>query len=326
MASRLRARRRRHTLRVWTGVATAMAAAAAAAFVIVQRSGHTVPAAVEAAVEPVATAGAVAHDVSGGVLALSSGRATPMVEGMALETGDHLLTLLDGHVTLALPTGTHLAVEGGGDVAILSQGPTQLFELASGALRADVAKLRPGQRFVIRTSDAEVEVHGTSFRVAAVAADPACGKGVKTRVRVYEGVVTVRTSGAEPVALRPGESWPAACEATVPSEAPPAPPSSEHAAATPPKTRATPSDLTAQNDLFEAAMQFERRGDLGAAALAFERLVQRFPDSPLTESAVLERMRVLARYDHAHAVEAAREYMRRYPVGFGRAEAQAIAE
>jgi hypothetical protein len=37
-------------------------------------------------------------------------------------------------------------------------------------------------------------------------------------------------------------------------------------------------------------------------------------------------MKLLARFDRPRAIEAARDYLRRYPGGFGRAEAQAVAE
>jgi ferric-dicitrate binding protein FerR (iron transport regulator) len=327
MALRLRARRRRRVLRAWAGTAFATAAAAAALFVAVPRARHAAAPVVEASGKPPSGAAIIADEVSGGVLRVSNGHATPTVSGSALETGDHVLTLLDGRVTIALPTGTHLAVEGGADVAILSDGATQLFELASGGLRADVAKLKAGERFLIRTGDAEVEVRGTSFRVATVQPDPTCGHGAKTRVRVYEGVVTVRTSGADSVAVHPGESWPAGCDAPSPGAPPPQSKASERApAASPVRPRPASSDLAAQNDLFDTAMQFERRGDFGAAVASFERLLERYPTCPLAEGATLERMKLLARYDHVRAVEAAREYLRRYPAGFGRAEAQAVAE
>jgi ferric-dicitrate binding protein FerR (iron transport regulator) len=344
MARRLRARRQWRARRAWGGGALAVAASAAALAVSLHRPSSVVPtlAGRELSGDDPGNARApfVADHVSGGVLVVSKGRANPTRDGAELGTGDHVLTLLDGRATIALPTGTRLAVEGGGDVAVLSEGATQLFELASGALRADVAKLKAGERFVIRTGDAEIEVRGTSFRVATAAADPACGHGLKTRVSVYEGVVTVRTNGADPVALRPGDVWPPGCDdgsAGSPHSAPPplapAPPSPLAPAPPPlappveasPAARAPTSDLTAQNDLFDAAMEHERSGDAVAAVAAFDRLMAKYPGGPLAESAALERMKLLSGYDRVRASDAARDYLRRYPRGFGRAEAEAIA-
>ncbi len=328
MARRLRARRLRRARAPW--IALTAAAAAAALVAVGLRHGSSPPE--MTAMRAAAPTPIVASDVAGSVLVVSSGHTTPVRDGVSLETGDHVLTLLDGGVTLALATGSRLALEGGGDVAILNHGATQLFELETGALRADVAKLAPGQRFVIRTSDAEVEVRGTSFRVATGAPDTRCGQSSKTQVHVFEGVVTVRTGQTAPAALHPGDSWPACpSEAPAPSAPPPpavpasAPAPSSDPELAPPRPRGTSSDLAAENDLFDRAMSAKRRGDPAAAVAALDRLLGRYPACPFAESAALERMKLLASIDRSRAAEAAREYLRRYPAGFGRAEAAALA-
>jgi hypothetical protein len=84
------------------------------------------------------------------------------------------------------------------------------------------------------------------------------------------------------------------------------------------------SDLPAQNDMFDAAMSARRRGDLRGAIAAFDRLLSRFPACPLAESATAERMKILAEVDPARASDAAWEYLRRYPAGFARNDAQAL--
>jgi hypothetical protein len=72
--------------------------------------------------------------------------------------------------------------------------------LTSGVLRFQVDRLRPGEQFLVRTSDAEVEVRGTVFDVA-VRDDHLAS------VAVIEGKVEVRVLGAPTVVLAAGEHW-----------------------------------------------------------------------------------------------------------------------
>jgi hypothetical protein len=154
-----------------------------------------------------------------------------------------------------------------------------------------VAKLEAGQRFVVLTPDAEVEVRGTRFHVALASPDENCGHGTPTRVVVDEGVVVVRSPTGE-VRVPAGERWPAVCPAP-PAPVPP-PPSivarrqSRPALATPASTLAT------ENDLFGAALRAERSGDRAEAAHLLDALLTRFPGSPLRESAQRARARVTA--------------------------------
>jgi hypothetical protein len=73
-----------------------------------------------------------------------------------------------------------------------------------------VHSLETGQRFVINTADAEVEVKGTRFEVA-ILERPACADGTRTRVEVFEGVVTVTRPGGQPVYVTAGSDWPHDC-------------------------------------------------------------------------------------------------------------------
>jgi hypothetical protein len=323
MARALRARKQRRRRTAWLG-SFAAAAAGIGALVALHRAPRPVAASTPAAVQAPAV---VANELSGGVLVLSKGSSRPVFDGMPLGEGDHLIALLDGRATIAQATGTRLSVEGGGDVALLSQGSTQLFSLGSGGVVAHVAKLHAGERFVIRTDDAEVEVRGTSFRVAIAAPDPRCGNGTITRVNVYEGVVTVRDAAGQTF-VHPGESWPEGCGAAAPAPAgiPSSPGTTAEAPAHLPAARppAPSSDLAVQNDLFEEAMDAKRRGDVRGAVAAFDRLLSRYPTCPFAESADVERMNLLADYDRVRAEEIAGGYLRRYPDGFGRAEAEAL--
>jgi len=85
------------------------------------------------------------------------------------------------------------------------------------------------------------------------------------------------------------------------------------------------SDLTEQNNLFAEAMAARKRGDSPTAIATFERFMAKYPSSVLAESAAVERMRLLDSTDKGRAASAANDYLARYPKGFARAEAEAIA-
>ena len=289
-------------------------------------------------------AGAVAHPIAGSVRVVHDGVARPLDNAAALEAGDRLQAQADGRAAVMLPTGTHLVLEGGADVGVVEQGATQVFNVAAGALRIDVAKLVAGRRFVVRTRDAEVEVHGTTFRVSVVVPDPACGHGVATRVSVTEGVVTVRSGGVE-AQIASGDSWPAGCDAVASQPRAPSSGAPTAMVSKPPSPATTaagtaagassgaktavasaPNDLSAQNDLFAAAMAAKKRGDDAVAIATLDGFLKRYPSSALTENAAVERMRLLAKTNRAGAIAAAKEYRTRYPAGFAQAEAKTLAE
>jgi ferric-dicitrate binding protein FerR (iron transport regulator) len=289
------------------------------------------------------------HSLADGVVVLREGRDVGLDAGAALRASDRIVTTSSGRASITLPSGTHLVVERGADVALVENGATQSFALNAGGLHADVAKLHPGERFIVRTPDAEIEVRGTSFQVDVVGR-ASCGRGAATRVVVTEGIVAVRFAGAE-ANVRAGESWPADCFAGTgaasgaasgaavaekPVDAPQALSSAAGSApvtapgrsaaplATPP--RPSGSDLAAQNALFAEGAAARRRGDTRAAVAAYDKLTSSYPASPLAESATVERMRVVAAADPRRGAEAARAYLARYPAGFARAEANAIVE
>jgi hypothetical protein len=215
----LRARRRHQQVVRWT-----MTASAAAAVLVLVAGGRTLLSPYAplrgSVVGTISSAGSPASlDLkilpsseqrgAAGVM-VGAGKQVPLVEGMTLPEGFRLVAPPAGEVHIGAARGTTLALEGGGELGVSEAGIMQRYELRVGAVRARVAKLVPGERFIIATTDAEVEVHGTAFRVAVVPADPACGGGTITRVAVTEGVVTVRRDGVE-VRVTPGQVWPAQC-------------------------------------------------------------------------------------------------------------------
>lgn len=75
----------------------------------------------------------------------------------------------------------------------------EVVTLTHGALDVTVRRLLPHERFVVRTRDAEVEVHGTAFRIEA-------GQGRIRHVAVHEGSVEVRYAGFSAI-IPQGGSW-----------------------------------------------------------------------------------------------------------------------
>jgi ferric-dicitrate binding protein FerR (iron transport regulator) len=100
--------------------------------------------------------------------------------------------VLDNGVRIRLETGTLKLAP--------ASKQTRALLLPVGRVFVDVPKLSPGETLSVRTPDAEVRVHGTSFQVIRTNKD--------TLVSVVEGVVEVRPEGiGRPVrTIRAGES------------------------------------------------------------------------------------------------------------------------
>jgi hypothetical protein len=200
-----------------------------------------------------------------------------------------------GDLLLALDTGTRLRFGASTAARVTALGVTQRFDLEAGTVEAEVAKLPMGGRFLIATTDAEVEVKGTRFEVTVSPEPSSCGPFVRTHVVVREGVVAVRFRGGE-VRLPAGSVWPT-CPAVATAPAPARRVRPARASATPVAAAASPrndpSTLAAQNDLFAAALAARRRGETPEAIRWLDRLIARYPESPLIDSARAERRRLV---------------------------------
>ncbi len=367
IATKAKARQRR---RVYVWASAGLAAAAAIALTIgvaPWRSGSTATTAAAPFASTTRLTGSVT--VAHGEL----GDEAIALEPRSIKAGDRIVVGAEGKASLDLSTGTKLTIDALSDFGVTSIGNEQRFLLRSGAVDAHVAKLHAGERFIVHTSDVEVEVRGTSFRVESN--HPPC-EGTRTRVIVTEGIVAVRRAaaapGAEPEAMvGAGAVWPTGCVANpvadnsppvtkpnlavVPSEPPSEPKTSAasthlasavatpapraataHASPTPARSTTTSdngtnvassnaassSDLIEQNRLFGEATALRKRGANEAAVTAYERFLTRYPASQLSESAAVERMRLLVAIDRSQrGTAAARDYLARFPRGFARREA-----
>ncbi len=91
--------------------------------------------------------------------------------------------------------------QGSASYTLLSPSPDEVVRVDHGAVVVQVAALGSGERFRVRTTDAEVEVRGTVFFVQV-------DQGKLTLVRVSEGVVEVRPEKRPIATLHAGDSWP----------------------------------------------------------------------------------------------------------------------
>lgn len=282
----------------------------------------------------------------GGVTVTQGGRSEEMAPGARVGLGAELRTAASAEAQLDFETGSRVKLAGSSRVRLVEQSAHKRFALEAGSLTAKVAKLGPGERFVVTTPDSEIEVRGTLFRVSLVAPEGSCGGGTPTRLEVDEGVVVVRNGGAEHRVVAGGR-WPACASASSSAAGATGDQASAIATVASPAALPAPNDtqgsaghasrlaghaapepgshLAEQNDLFDGALRAKRAGDAAGALAKLDRLRATYPSSPLAENAEVERFRVLAAIDRRRAAEAAREYLRHRPSGFARAEAEALA-
>jgi hypothetical protein len=198
------------------------------------------------------------------------------------------------------------------------EGAVERLRLRAGRVDVVVAALAPGERFLVTTDDAEIEVRGTAFRVAAT-------EGRLSALDVREGRVALRREG-DAALLERGASWraPALAAAPAAEDVPPvdaSTPSPGAVAAAPP----APGTDPAARDFAEAVRRMER-GDYGSAAAALAEFERRHRGDSRGEDAAFLGVVALERAGKkVEAAAAARRYLARYPNGHRRAEARAIA-
>ena len=231
----------------------------------------------------------------------ANGEAHPLLIGQEWHTGERLRSD-DLAIALTGADGTTLEIDPGSELQLVRGDVERWFGLARGAVSAHVTKLKLGERFVVVTPDAEVEVRGTRFQMTIVPPDQECGQGVVTRVAVSEGVVVVRSLGHE-ARVEAGHHWPLGCPERSLSPMVPAPARAIVSVKHHPTTRASSvntapvesisaSTLATENDLFSSALNAGRAGDRREAVELLNVLIARFPNSPLKLSAESARAKM----------------------------------
>jgi len=231
------------------------------------------------------------------------------------------------------PSRTETTVHGGHGARFerRATGAVEVVHLEDGALDVSVKHLLAGERFLVRTVDAEVEVRGTVFHVVAEAAR-------LREVAVSEGVVEVRREG-NTYTIHAGESWTAPAAARTdepvsvgtphtPAPAASARPSVSAAASAAPTlgpSEVPPPRNEASTDFAEAVAMVDR-GDYGAAAERLEAFRRQHPGDARVEDAAFLRIVALQHAGRTGAAAvAARRYLADFPHGARRAEAETIA-
>jgi TolA-binding protein len=93
-----------------------------------------------------------------------------------------------------------------------------------------------------------------------------------------------------------------------------------------PGPAASVSTLGQENRLFRDAISAAHTGQLEQALAAFEQLLHDYPSSPLSQTALVRKFRLLANAGRkSEAVSEAQRYLSAYPTGFAQREAEAVA-
>jgi hypothetical protein len=229
-------------------------------------------------------------------------------------------------------------------------GDAEKIVLVRGALavHVDHAPSRRG-RLVVVLPDGELEDIGTTFSVRAA-------DGRTQQVSVQEGSVLLRVLGSAPIALSAGQTWtpaearvsnagattalepigppasvpkakrePRQLEAAAPRRAHPQRDPNERDPNERDPNERDPNERDRSNE-FRAAVHLLERGDDCEAAAGFAGYVASHPDDRRAEDAAYLRVIALQRCGSDDDMKrAAREYLRRYPGAFRRAEVDRLS-
>lgn len=234
--------------------------------------------------------------------------------GHGFNAGDVLRARAGEGFTVEVRGGVRLAISGGAEAVLGHEGASVV--VRAGLVAAEVAASENG--FVLETTDTVVATRGASVSVT-----PGAGCDGSTRVEVTRGDVDVR-AGAAVAALHAGDVWPQCApkpvidepeDVPVPVPAPLPPPTGE---------RRPPSALERQNALYAAAVARHDAGDVTGAMKKLDELLTAFPNGPMAEPALAQKLRWLTPHRRDAAREAAREYLKRFPMGPARADAETL--
>ena len=206
------------------------------------------------------------------------------------------------------------------------EGDVERVELAAGSLGVHVRPQGPGERFLVRLPDGEVEVRGTTFEVTV-------RDGVTRRVRVDEGTVVLRLRGSPDQSLGPGTIWTASETSAAASRDVPAvgasgvaPIAASLAPTAMPRRRSAGVQVEDEGaPLYVEAMQSFREGRYDGAAAAFHAFALAYPRASEAEDASFLEALSLARAGRTDAAAlAAERHLESFPRSFRRKEASIL--
>ncbi len=217
----------------------------------------------------------------------------------------------------------------GASYRVLRAGDDTRVMLRDGSIALAVAHRRVGQRFVIATRDAEVEVRGTRFTVEATASR-------LRRVVVTEGVVAVRVQGAPERVLFAGERFTAGASevptgavtavaqpAQVAEPTPTAAPTVTSPPRAPHGVETAHAATQVSRDFREGALAYVR-GEPARAVVSLRRFLATAPtrDARREDATYVMVLALDATHDGGFE-RAARAYLADFPDGVRRAEVTA---
>jgi hypothetical protein len=227
-------------------------------------------------------------------------------------------------MTLELPRGVMLHLEPETSVQLRDDGARVV--VRRGEVAAEVTSL--DAPFFLESGDTQVSTRGAKLKVKTGA-----GCDGRTEVQVSEGAAAVNGEH-----VPAGEGWPRCAPVVMDVMDEPVLPAPRPTTALRERTRSTPPPpertrililqkdedrLARQNELYLQAVTLQRGGDLTGAVKKLEAVLAD-PGSPLAETALAQKMKWLSAKDRPAAQEAAREYLQRFPMGFGRADAATL--
>lgn len=233
-----------------------------------------------------------------------------------LAVGEAVSLSPEGTLETSRGAEARIKTKAGLEIDLLENTRVSLGELGaagvSSAVRLDRGRVRcviphdPGRTFSVVTSVARIIDIGTIFSVSVEDTNA----GPKTVVHVEEGEVLVQFAGGER-RLTASQSWSSGTEPSqpvakaapptatdpLPPVAPVAPVAIESPRREPVKRR--PETLETETKLLRSGLASEQKGDLRAAAQAFQTLVTRYPESQLAVDAKAALARVKGRLESA---------------------------
>ncbi len=249
---------------------------------------------------------------SGGTLAVGH----RVLEAEVLESGEATLTV-------QLPPGVLVHLRPKSAVEIRNEGARVV--VRRGDVAAEVTSRDAA--FFLEAGDTEVATRGARFTLSSGA-----GCDGHSQVEVTAGSVVINGAAN----LQAGEHWPRCSPAPAPELAAPSAPAPEvlpvpvpvrpvvtkRMNAPPPPVK-DDERLARQNELYLQALTLQRAGEVRAAVKKLEDVLADAA-SPLAETALAQKMKWLSATDRAAAREVAQDYLQRFPMGFGRADAEQL--